>query len=160
MLKQYQFYEEYGIGDKFTTQGRTITEGDIVNFAGVAGDFHPIHVDEEYAKGTLFGTRVAHWTLTLSISVGLLGSSQLLGDSFMAFLGLEHLRALAPVKAGETIKVDIEVAAKRETQKADRGIVTLHHAVRNQRGETVIDFSTNIMVRRRGASEPLGKSSN
>ena len=126
-----------------------MTEADIVNFAGISGDFHPLHTDEEYAKKTVFKGRIAHGLLTLAIASGLKTRTGIFGETFMAFLGIEKLRFTVPVKIGDTIHVETEITDKRETSKVDGGVVTLKSIGKNQRGEQIYEEFVNIMVRRK-----------
>lgn len=91
------YFEDYEIGSKFVTSARTVTETDIVNFAGLSGDWFPLHTDEEYARKTVFKGRVAHGMLTLSIASGLLVRSGLVfPESLIAFYGMDKVRFTAP----------------------------------------------------------------
>lgn len=110
-------FEQYVVGERFKTQGRTVTEADIVHFAGVSGDFFPLHVDAQYAKTTRFGERIAHGMLTLSLATGLYILSP---DYVIAFYGLDHVRFLKPVKIGDTIYLKGEVIELK-----DRGVAGL-----------------------------------
>jgi acyl dehydratase len=142
-------FEELNIGDSAVSLGRTITETDVVNFAGLSGDFNVMHIDEEVAKNTIFKGRVAHGMCTSSIASGLWFSMPRLAT--LAFLGLDEWRFVKPVKFGDTIKVKREVAEKKET-KEDRGIVTFSIKVTNQKDEVVQEGKWLILVQRRKAS--------
>ncbi|MED5078355.1 MaoC/PaaZ C-terminal domain-containing protein [Geobacillus stearothermophilus] len=96
-------FEQYALGERHRSRGRTITEADIVRFAGVSGDFYPLHMDQEYAKRTPFGERIAHGMLTLSAATGLWMME--LGV-VLAFYGIDSLRFVRPVKIGDTIYVE------------------------------------------------------
>lgn len=147
------YFEDLQIGQTYLTRGRTITEADIVNFAGFSGDFHPLHLDTEYARNTVFGKRIAHGLLTLTVVAGLSQQLGHLKDSIIAFLGL-NWQFKRPVFIGDTIYEEQVVSEKRETGKGD-GIVTICCRVKNQQGEVVQEGERIVMVARRGVG---GKS--
>jgi acyl dehydratase len=141
-------FEQHKIGQTFTTLGRTVSETDIVNFVNLAGFTEPLFMNMEYvARESVFKGRVAPGALTFALSEGLVMQTGLIHGTGMAYLGGE-IRIAAPVLAGDTITVTVEVTDKRETQKPDRGIVTYRHAVTNQRGETVLEANIKRMIRR------------
>jgi 3-hydroxybutyryl-CoA dehydratase len=148
MIQPFLDYQDYEPGRTFRTRGRTVTEADIVAFAGLTGDFYELHTVEEFAQRTRFGGRVAHGLLTLSQAVGLVMLSGVHSDCVIALLGIDRMRAQEPVRPGDTISVQVTVAERRETRHADRGIVTLDYMVFNQRDEQVMTFSVTTMVRR------------
>ncbi len=131
------YWEEWEVGAEFFTSARTITEADIVNFAGISGDYNPLHIDEEFCRKTQFGTRIAHGPLIYSIAAGLLFQLHLYDDTLIAFLGFDSLKFTKPVKIGDTIHVRIEVLEKRETSKPDRGVMKRLLQVLNQNDEVV-----------------------
>ncbi|MCL6558969.1 MAG: MaoC family dehydratase N-terminal domain-containing protein [Firmicutes bacterium] len=139
-------FDQLNIGDEASSVARTITEADVVNFAGLSGDYNALHVDAEFAKKTIFGVRVAHGMCVTSIASGLWFSMPRLAT--MAFLGLDDWRFVKPVKFGETIKVRRVVSGKKEV-KQDRGIVTFDIQVTNQDGEVVQQGKWNIMVQKK-----------
>jgi acyl dehydratase len=142
-----RLYEDFNIGDYFETPRRTITETDIVNFAGVSGDFNPLHTDEVFAKQTLFGRRVAHGLLTLAITSGLWMRLGFFDGSVVAFYGIDNLRFVKPVFAGDTIMAKIRVIEKIE--KGNYGIVTFNNEVYNQHEELVLIFQAKLLLRRK-----------
>src|SRR4051794_8562639 len=97
------YFEDLSEGDSWTSARRTVTEADIAAFAGVSGDFNPIHTDEIFAAGTAFGTRVAHGALVLSIATGLRQQSGLFNGTLRALVEIRGWKFLAPVRAGDTI---------------------------------------------------------
>jgi acyl dehydratase len=143
-----QYYEEIQVGDEYVSPGRTVTEADIVAFAGLSGDYNVLHTDAEFMKTSIFGERIAHGLLGLSISSGLATRAMPRPFATLAFLGLRW-RFKGPIRIGDTIRVRLKVVDKRETSKPDRGIVTIQRAVVNQRGEVVQEGDTEIMVERR-----------
>lgn len=142
------YFDDFKVGDEFVTPARTITEADVVNFAGLSGDYNPLHTDEEFGRQTIFGGRIAHGLLGLVVSTGLKQRLGISDGTVMAFLGLTW-NFKGPIRFGDTVHVRLRVAEKRETSKPDRGIIK--HAVElvNQKGEIVQDGEHLLMVRRR-----------
>ena len=120
------------IGARWTSGARTITEADIVNFAGISGDFYALHMDREYAAKSVFGQRIAHGMLVLSYSTGLL---DLKPGYVQAFYGMDKVRFVKPVFIGDTIHVELEVVGKKDREKG--GVVTVKNEIKNQADETV-----------------------
>lgn len=145
-----RFYEEIEIGQKYATPARTVTEADIVNFAGLSGDFNPIHMDEEFCRALGLGGRFAHGLLVLSILTGLNERVGFLEGTILAFLGINNLSFKKYVRPGDTIHAEVEVIDKRESSKPGRGVVTSRFTGLNQDGDIVIDSEMVIMVRNRG----------
>ena len=141
-----RYFEEFNVGDKMTSQGRTITESDIVTFTGLSGDFNPIHIDAEFAKTAMFGERVAHGLLILSIASGLAWQLGFMAGTADAFLSLD-CKFAGPTKIGDTIKVSAEVAQKREMPGSGGGMVIFNVEVKNQRDEVVQKGKWSVLVR-------------
>ncbi|MHB8617956.1 MAG: MaoC/PaaZ C-terminal domain-containing protein [Chloroflexota bacterium] len=144
----HSYFEDYEVGHRTITRGRTVTRGDLSVFAGLTGDFYPLHTDEDFASRTEFGGVIAHGPLTLSLAVGLVVVSNYFGDSVLAFLGLDNVRATAPVFPGDTIHVEVGVVETRASKQPNRGVVRLHYAVLNQRQETVMELDLAVLTRR------------
>lgn len=143
------FFDDYKVGTRYQTNARTISETDIVNFVNLGGFTEPLFMDMEYVKKeSLFGKRAAPGALTLTFSEGLVMQTGLIHGTGMAWLGGE-VKVTAPVLEGDTIRVEIEIADKRETKKPDRGIVTYKHRVLNQRGEVVMELTLQRMIKRK-----------
>ena len=141
-------FEDHEVGAVYRTRGRTVSETDIVTFVNLCGFVEPLFMDMEYVKReSVFGRRAAPGALTFALSEGLIMQTGLIHGTGMAFLGGE-VRVVAPVLEGDTIRVEVEVTDKRETRKADRGIVTYRHRVLNQRDETVLEATLQRMIRR------------
>jgi len=142
------YFEDYVVGSTRTSIGRTITETDIVVHAGQTGDFFPHHMDAEWCKTQPFGARMAHGTLVLSVSVGMLAGE--INESAMSY-GYDKVRFVAPVYIGDTITSKAEIIAKREHAKRseDFGMVDEQVCVINQKGETVIAFTHLYLVNRK-----------
>ena len=142
------YFEDFEQDREYVTRSRTITEADVVAFAGLSGDFNALHVDEEFAKTTIFGARIAHGLLGLSVASGLINQLGLGEGTVMAFLGLTW-NFKGVIRIGDTITVRQLVADKRETSKKDRGILRMAITVLNQHGEVVQDGEHVLMVKRR-----------
>ena len=142
------YWEEWKIGAEFVTSARTITETDIINFAGISGDYNPLHIDEEFCRNTQFGTRIAHGPLVYSIATGLIFQLHLYDDTRIAFLGFDSLKFTKPVKIGDTIHARVEVIEKRETSKSDRGIMKRLLQVLNQNNELVQEGVQAFLLKR------------
>lgn len=142
------YFEDFTVGVEHITRGRTITESDIMNFAGLSGDFIELHTNEEYARQSPFGRRIAHGMLTLSISTGLMTQMNLVTDTVVAFYGIDKLRFVKPVFIGDTIHVKktvLDTLAKGGTA----GVVTFDTAVLNQNGEAVLVYRDKLVIKRR-----------
>jgi len=142
-----RYFEEFAIGDKVTSQGRTITEADIVAFAGLSGDYNPVHIDAEFAKAGMFGERIAHGLLILSIASGLAWQLGFMAGTADAFLSLDCKFAGA-TKIGDTLKVSAEVAQKRDMPGSGGGMIVFNVEVTNQRGEVVQKGKWSVLIRR------------
>jgi 3-hydroxybutyryl-CoA dehydratase len=142
------YFEDFALDSISTSRTRTVTEADIVNFAGLSGDFIELHVSEAYAAKGPFGKRIAHGALVFSISTGLTVQTIKIDDTVIAFYGMDKLRFTRPVFIGDTIHVVKKVIAK-EQKGADRGVVTFETMVLNQNGETVIVYTDKLLVKAR-----------
>ncbi|MBI4247083.1 MAG: MaoC family dehydratase N-terminal domain-containing protein [Candidatus Rokubacteria bacterium] len=148
MLGRGLTFEGTSVGARYRTLARTVSETDIVNFVNLCGFTEPLFLDMEYVKKeSVFGRRAAPGALTFALSEGLIMQTGLIHGTGMAWLGGE-VRVVAPVLEGDTLHVEIEVVDKRETKKADRGIVTYQHRVLNQRDEVVLEARLQRMIRR------------
>jgi acyl dehydratase len=142
-----RWFEEIDVGEESESPGRTITEADIVLFAGLSGDYNVLHTDAEFMKSSSFGERIAHGLLGLAIQSGLFTRA---GTPY-ATLGCGTLRwkFKGPIKIGDTIRVRARVTAKEDAPKVDRGLVTVQRHVLNQRDEIVQEGETDLIVQRR-----------
>ena len=145
------YYEDFEVGVPHVTARRTITEADVVTFAGVSGDFNPLHTDEEFGKATPFGGRIAHGVLTLAMATGLTNQLAIYEGTTIALTELT-VRFTGVVKFGDTVHVVLTPKEKREHKKPDRGTVIFDLDVRNQRGDTVLAGSWTCLQRRRGSA--------
>jgi acyl dehydratase len=147
------YFEDFEINQKFSSEERCITQEDIQRFAELSGDFNKLHLDEEYAKQTLFGGRIAHGLLILSVASGLWYKLNLTRDSIVAFIGIEDLSFKAPVYPGNCVHLVSEVASKRESKsRGDVGLVFFKDKLLNERGNVVLEFKRVLMLLRRKQS--------
>lgn len=143
------YFDDLQVGQTWTTPARTVTEYDIMTFAGLTADTHPLHTDEEYCKSTRFEQRIAHGFLVASLASGLGFRLNLTEGTIVANLGTSW-RFRNPVKIGDTIHVVIRVTEMRpSSSKPDQGVVTREYEVRNQRGETCAVGDVKVMFLRR-----------
>lgn len=131
-----RYFEEIDEGEVLVTRGRTITEADIVQFAGLTGDYNPMHTDAEYMKDSDFGGRIAHGMLTLSYAVGQAYQLGFMERTVLAFRSVS-MKFSAPVMIGDTLHVEITVGEKKEARRLGGGMVTLNVKIINQAGKTV-----------------------
>jgi acyl dehydratase len=143
------YFEDYQIGDSVTSDGRTITEADIVSFAALSGDWNSIHVDAEYAKGTPFGERIAHGLLGLSVATGLAVSLGFMRGTVLAFRSLDWKFA-APIRIGDTIHLRATVAETKAMPRLGGGLVTLDVEIVYQRSEVTQRGAWTVLVKLRG----------
>jgi 3-hydroxybutyryl-CoA dehydratase len=152
-LNERHYLEDYELGEVFVSPARTITETDVVLFASLTGDWHPLHTDVTYARTTAFGERIAHGMLTMSIGMVLilrLGQNLYLPKHFIAMSGIDRLRFTAPVKLGDTIHSVNRVAAL-DVKDAARGVLQYESEIVNQDEKTVVRWSSRMLVARRPA---------
>jgi acyl dehydratase len=140
-------FEDLQIGDEYRSPGRTVTEADIVIFAGLSGDYNVLHTDAEHMKSSVFGERIAHGLLGLSIQQGLLARS--MPDLHEErFVGLKW-KFRGPIKIGDTLHVLARIVSKKEADEAGWGMFVMERQIVNQRGEVVQEGETEHMVCRR-----------
>jgi len=138
------FFDDVDVGQQWESLGRTITETDVVNFAGLSGDFNPIHMDHEFAKATLFRQPIAHGLLVLSIGSGLGLHSPPMRT--LAFLSLREWHFREPVRFGDTIRITTRVLEKEARSRGRRGVVTWERKLVNQEGKVVQEGITITLV--------------
>jgi 3-hydroxybutyryl-CoA dehydratase len=131
------FFEEFEAGQKVITTSRTVTEADIVGFAGLSGDFNLIHVDVAYAKTTPYGQRIAHGLCVLSIASGLAVQTGIMEGTILAFREIIEWKFVSPVFIGDTVHVNLEVLETKAIPRLGGGAITLQLDVRNQDDKTV-----------------------
>ncbi len=145
-----KFFDDFKVGEEFVTHGRTLTEADVANFAGVTGDINPLHMDEEYAKKTRFGRRVPHGQLIFVLALGLAERviAPLFHDSIVAFYGLDKMRFVKPVFMGDTITLHRRVVAV-EPKDGTSGVITFDDQVVNQEGQLCLRYSPKYLLKRK-----------
>jgi acyl dehydratase len=143
------YFEDVEVGFRFETPRRTVTEADLVAFAGVSGDFNPLHTDAVFAAESIYGERIAHGALVLSFATGLRQRVGLFDGTLVGLLEIRSWRFLAPVHIGDTIRVVNEVTELRPTSKPDRGVVVQRVQVVNQDDTVVNEGELLLMIRRR-----------
>lgn len=141
------YFEDIRVGDEYTSPGRTVTEADIVIFAGLSGDYNVLHTDAEHMKSSSFGERIAHGLLGLGIQQGLASR----GEPAAAHGLLSGLKwkFKGPIKIGDTVHVISRITAKKDGPDAGRGLVTVERQLLNQRGEVVQEGETEHLMERR-----------
>jgi acyl dehydratase len=150
-LSERHYLEDYELGEVFVSPARTITEADVVLWASVTGDWHPLHTDATYARTTMFGERIAHGMLTMAIGMVLvlrLGQNVYLPRHFIAMSGIDRIRFTAPVKLGDTIHSVNRVAAL-DVKDATRGVLQYESEILNQDNTTVVRWTSRMLVARR-----------
>lgn len=145
-MNMVMYFDDFNVGDKFTSPARTVTETDIVMFAGLSGDYNPLHTDAEFCKDTIFGEKIAHGLLGISILTGLSTRLGIFDGSAIAFLGINDWKFEKPILTNDTIHFEMEVVDKRETSKKDRGIIFREFKLLNQNKEVVQSGILPIMV--------------
>jgi acyl dehydratase len=142
-------FEDVEVGFRFETPARTVTEADLVSFAGVSGDFNPLHTDEAFAADTIYGGRIAHGALVLSLATGLRQRTGLFDGTLMGLLEIRTWRFFAPVRIGDTVRVESEILDLRATSKPDRGVMVQRVDVLNQDDDVVAGGEFVLLLRRR-----------
>src|SRR5258708_23426246 len=139
------FFDDVQVGQEWESLGRTVTEADIVNFAGLSGDFNPIHMDHEFCKTTMFRKPIAHGLLILAMSSGLGLAFPLMRTQ--AFLSIKEWKFLAPVYIADTIRVKAKLLEKEERSRGRRGIITWQRQIINQNDKVVEEGITVTLVK-------------
>jgi acyl dehydratase len=144
------YFEDFEVGTRWESARRTVTEADISAFAGVSGDFNPLHTDEVSASAGAYGGRIAHGALVLSIATGLRQQMGIFAGTHRGLLEIRSWRFLGPVRPGDTIDTVTTVSEMRLTSKGDAGVVVQGVEVRNQRGEVVQAGELVTLIAARG----------
>ncbi len=144
------YFEEFAVGQKIATVGRTVAESDIMSFAGLTGDYNQIHTDAQFAAGTQFGQRIAHGLLGLSIGVGLLMRTGVLEGTVIAFREILEWKFVKPVFIGDTIHAEMEVKELKAMPRIGAGLATVGVEIKNQKEESLMKGTLALLV----ASKP------
>jgi acyl dehydratase len=147
--KIHLYYDDVEVGQEWESLGRTVTEADIVNFAGMSGDFNPIHIDHEFAKSTPFRRPVAHGLLVWSMGSGLGLFAPPMRT--LAFMSIREWHFDGPVFIGDTVRVRSKVLQKEQRARGRRGVITWEREIRNQEGKVVQHGVTLTLVEGRAA---------
>ncbi|GAC1345172.1 MAG: MaoC/PaaZ C-terminal domain-containing protein [Acetobacteraceae bacterium] len=142
-----RLHQDFILGQRFETPGRTITEADIAAFAGLTGDYNPVHTDETFAAATEFGGRIAHGPMGIGIAFGLASRLDLIDGTVVALLGV-NWAFKAPVRAGDTVRASIEVTEHRPVKHPEHGLLGLRFTLLNQDGTTVHAGAATLLMRR------------
>ncbi|RME90505.1 MAG: dehydratase [Candidatus Hydrogenedentota bacterium] len=153
MENQYKkrglYYEDFELGQSMVTQGRTVTEADIVNFCGFTGDWSELHTNAEYAKTIPFKQRIAHGMLTMSMATGLAVLTGMIEGTILAFEGIEKWEFVRPVFIGDTVHVELTPIAK-EIRPLRGGIragrVSIEAKVKKQNGKVCQKGIWNMLI--------------
>lgn len=143
------YFEDFTVGTQITTVGRTVSESDIMAFAGLTGDNNQLHTDAEFSKNAQFGQRVAHGLLGLSITSGLAWRTGILDGTVMAFREVSDWKFVKPIFIGDTIHADLAVTETKALPRLGGGLVTIAFDVKNQNQETVMRGSWTVLVKHR-----------
>ncbi len=146
------YFDDLEVGQTFESAGRTITNHDVMTFAGLSGDNNELHTNDEYAKNSPFGRRIAHGLLVVAITTGLTQRLGLFEVSALALLDLQW-QFKGPVYLNDTIRIRLTIDALKATSKGDRGIVTRRYDVLNQRDEIVQVGNLVVMMKMRPKDE-------
>jgi acyl dehydratase len=139
-------YDQFVIGARYASQSRTLTEADVTTFAGLSGDFNPLHTDAEFAKATPFGERIAHGMLIVAMATGMANWTGIFEGTTLALIE-QVIRYKGVVKFGDTIHLELETLEKKPTSKPDRGVVKFAARVINQRGEVTVDGEWTLLMK-------------
>lgn len=149
MVHPSLYFEDLAVGQSCRSAGRTVTEADIVAFAGLSGDYNQLHVDQQFAETTVHGSRIAHGMLVLSILSGLSTRTPLmqgLGEAIVGLAGLE-CKFRKPTRIGDTLHARLRVADLKPVSKGGRGLVVLHRDAHNQQDEVVLASIWTLMIK-------------
>lgn len=144
------YFEEFEVGQKIITLPRTITESDVVSFAGLSGDYNQIHTDAEFSKNTQYGQRIAHGLLGLSIASGLAMRTGVLEGTVLFFREINEWKFSRPIFLGDTIHVVIDVLQTKPMPRFGGGLIVVSLDVKNQRDETTMKGNWTLLL----ASKP------
>ena len=143
------YFEDFEVGTKIVTTGRTITEADITNYVCMSGDFLPIHIDHEYCKTMPYGKPIAPGHLAMAVAAGLLCQRGMSTNTVIALLGMDNWRIFLPITAGVTLRVEQTVTKSRRSRKPGRGIVTWERRILDQHNAVVQSMDVTVMYKSR-----------
>ncbi len=140
------YFEEFSVGQKIVSRGRTLAESDIMTFAGLSGDFNQIHTDAEFSRSTPFGQRIAHGMLGASLASGLAMRTGVLEGTVMAFREINEWKFIKPIFIGDTIHVELEIIETKALPRVGGGSVVITLDVKKQDGETAMRGTWTVLV--------------
>ncbi|QGN35338.1 dehydratase [Microlunatus sp. Gsoil 973] len=146
------YFEDFSVGQTFTTAGRTISEADVMSFAAWTGDNNQVHTDAEFAKHTRYGQRIVHGMLGASLCLGLIARIGAFEGSSVALLGIDGWRFTNPVFIGDTLTCLVEIVGTRLTSKGNTGVVQRELKLINQREDVVQQGRMDILMLTRAAA--------
>lgn len=152
-MSRGMYFEEFEVGQQIVTSGRTISEADVMAFAGLSGDHTAIHTDAEFARTTHFGKRVAHGLLCLSIASGLATRTGFIEGTVLAFREINQWKFTRPAFLGDTIHVTLDIVDTKPLPRLGAGAVTIRLEVLNQQEETVMHGRWIVLMQSRPESE-------
>jgi 3-hydroxybutyryl-CoA dehydratase len=144
------YFEEFNVGQKITTLGRTIAESDIMTFAGLSGDYNQIHTDAEYSKTTMFGQRISHGLLGLAIASGLAMRTGIMDGTVMAFREINDWKFIKPIFIGDTVQAELNITEKKALPRIGGGSVNILVEIKNQSSDVCQRGTWTLLV----ASKP------
>ena len=139
-------FNQFEIGARYASQSRTVTETDVVTFAGLSGDFNPLHTDSEFSKTTPFGERIAHGMLIVAMATGMANWTGIFEGTTVGLME-QLIRYKGMHECGDTIHLELEVLEKKPTSKPDRGVVRFAARALNQCGDIVVDGEWTLMMK-------------
>jgi acyl dehydratase len=140
------YFEEFEVGQRFVSAGRTITESDIVTFAGLSGDYNQIHTDAQFCADSPFGERIAHGLLVLSIASGLVAQSGMIEGTVIAFREIDNWKFIKPVLIGDTVHVATQVLETKFFRRLGAGMVEIELSVINQDDDVVMKGTWRVLM--------------
>lgn len=149
IVRRGMYFEEFQVGQRILSAGRTVTEADVVTFAGLSGDYNQIHTDAEFSRSTPFGARVAHGLLGLALASGLAMRIGVLEGTVLAFREIAEWKFVKPVFIGDTIHVELEVIETKALPRLGGGMVVIAVEVLNQRQEVTMRGRWTVLVQSR-----------
>jgi len=142
------YFSEFAVDQSFTSVGRTITEADVVAFAGLSGDFNPLHTDATFAAKTPFGQRIAHGMLSASVSTGLGQTLGIFEGTTLALMA-QTFQYKGPVFFGDTIRLRLTVSSTKPSSKGGKGVVVFQSDILKQDDSVVVTGTWTVLFRDR-----------
>ena len=148
-------WNDFEPGRIFYSASRTITEADVVAFAGLSGDFNPLHTDETFAQKTPIRTRIAHGMLSMAVATGLANQMGIFEGTTIALMQ-QTIRYTGMVRFGDTIRIEMTVTDRKESRNPKRGVVTYKVEIKNQDDDVVVDSEWVLMMARKVEEQAEG----